>query len=152
MECRAFLIMMRLTLAVLIFVLAAPAHAGERQVVLIVSAASSVTQLDPIEIRKLFLGLPVLRANRALVPVRNSGDHQLDQVFLQDVVAMSQSAYDRRILAQVLKRGHPRPIEVESRDKVLSALYADPYAVSYAWLQDVAANPRIRVLRVLWSE
>jgi len=111
-----------------------------------------VLELDSLEIRKLFLGLPVLRNNRALVPIRNGSDRQIAQVFLQDVVAMSQSAYDRRILTQTLQHGRPRPTELKSRDQVISALSTDRYAVSYLWLHDAANNPRLRILRVLWSE
>ena len=152
MERRAVLSTLRLGLAVLSLVLAVSAPAGERQVVLVVSAASPVTELHPIEIRKLFLGLPVQRDNRSLVPVRNSSDRQLEQVFLQDVVAMSQSAYDRRILAQTLQHGRPRPLELQSRDEVLARLYSDRFAVSYVWIDDAVANPRLRILRVIWSE
>jgi hypothetical protein len=144
--------MLRLGLIALLVTLALPAAAEERQVVLVVSANSPVQQLDSIEIRKLFLGLPVLRDNRPLVPLRNSSDRQLVQVFLQDVVAMSQSAYDRRILAQVLQHGRPRPLDLKSRDQVIAALNADRQAVSYLWLQEAVGNPKLRILRVLWSE
>ena len=152
MERRAVLSTLRLGLVVLSLVLAVSAPAGERQVVLVVNAASPVKELHPIEIRKLFLGLPVQRDNRSLVPVRNSSDRQLEQVFLQDVVAMSQSAYDRRILAQTLQHGRPRPLELQSRDEVLARLYSDRFAVSYVWIDDAVANPRLRILRVIWSE
>jgi hypothetical protein len=151
-ERRAVLTRLRLGLAVLSLALAVCTPAGERQVVLVVSASSAVKELNPIEIRKLFLGLPVQRDNRPLIPVRNSSDRQLEQVFLQDIVAMSQSAYDRRILAQTLQHGRPRPLELHSREEVLAQLYADRFAVSYAWLDDVATNPRLRTLRVIWSE
>lgn len=152
MERGAAVRLLRLAVAVLALAVAAPAPAGERQVVLVVNADSPVTQLDPIEIRKLFLGLPVLRQGRKLLPVHNASDRQLNQVFLQHVVAMSQSAYDRHVLAQVLQQGRPRPLELTSRQQVLTTLYADRHAVSYVWLQDVARDPRIRILRVLWTE
>jgi hypothetical protein len=127
-------------------------YAAERQVVLVVNATSPVQQLEPIEVQKLFLGLPVLRRERVLHPVRNVSDDQLTNIFLQYVVAMSQSAYDRRILAQVLQQGRPRPLELRTSKQVIEALASDPYAVSYMWLRDVPANPRMRVLRVLWTE
>ena len=81
-----------------------------------------MAQLDAIEIRKLFLGLPVLRENRPLHAVRNASDTFLTEVFLQHVVAMSESAYDRRILAQMLQQGRPLPPELKSSDAVV----ADP--------------------------
>jgi hypothetical protein len=142
----------RLALLLLLLAAADMLHAAEKQVVLVVSADSPVLQLEPLEVQKLFLGLPVLRDNRPLHPLRNLSDEQLDNVFLQYVVAMSQSAYDRRILTQVLQQGRPRPLELKSDAEVVRALAADRFAVSYMWLKDVPVNPRMRILRVLWTE
>lgn len=152
MERCAVLTMHRIPLLLVALLLALNAQAGSRQVVLVVNAEGPIAKLDSIEIRKVFLGLPVMRFARALHPIRNTSNSQLEQVFLQDIVAMSQSAYDRRVLGLVLRQGKPRPVELGSRDAVLAALYADRYAVSYVWLSDVVGNPRIRILRILWSD
>ena len=144
--------MRRIALLLAALLLALNAQAGSRQVVLVVNADGPIAKLDSIEIRKVFLGLPVTRSGRVLHPIRNTSNGQLEQVFLQDIVAMSQSAYDRRVLGLVLRQGKPRPVELGSRDAVLAALYADPYAVSYMWVSDVIGNPRIRILRILWSD
>jgi hypothetical protein len=138
--------------SLLLLLLGGALHAAERKVVLVVRADSPVQQLEPIEVQKLFLGWPVARDNHALRPVRNVSDATLTDVFLQYVVAMSQSAYDRRILSQVLQHGRPRPLELEKSTQVIEALSSDRYAVSYMWLKDVPANPRLRVIRVLWTE
>ena len=130
----------------------APAIAGERAVVLVVSAASPVQHLDSIEVRKLFLDFPVTVEKRLLHPVGNFSDPELRDVFLQYVVAMTQSAYDRRILSQVNNQGRPLPLELESLNTVLRTLEADPQAVSFAWLKDVVGNHRLRIVRVLWQE
>ncbi len=65
---------------------------------------------------------------------------------------MTQWAYDQRILSQVNNQGRPLPLELKSLDTVLRTLEADPLAVSFAWLKDVAGNPRLRIVRVLWQE
>jgi hypothetical protein len=126
--------------------------AAERQVVLVVSSDSPVQSLEPIDVQKLFLGLPVVRDAHSLRPLRNVSDPALSDIFLQYIVAMSQSAYDRRILTQVLQHGRPRPLELDRPADVIKALATDRYAVSYMWLKDVPQNPRLRVLRVLWTE
>jgi len=142
----------RFALFVLLIASGGALRAAERQVVLVVSSDSPVQQLEPIEIQKLFLGWPVTRDNHALRPVCNTSDSALSDVFLQYVVAMSQSAYDRRILTQVLQHGRPRPLELSTSAEVLHALSTDRYTVSYMWLKDVPANPHLRILRVLWTE
>ncbi len=146
------MIRMRLVLLLLSFTSCGLVHAAGREVVLVVSADSPIQQLEPLEVQKLFLGLPVVREAHTLRPVLNLSDDQLGNIFLQYVVAMSQSAYDRRILTQVLQQGRPRPLELKQSAQVIEALAADRFAVSYLWLKDVPVTPRLRILRVLWTE
>jgi hypothetical protein len=129
-----------------------PIRAGQQTVVLVVRADSSVTDLDSIAVRKLFLGLPVLISGKPLHPVRNRADQQLDEIFLQQIVAMSQSAYDRQVLIGLNRQGSIRPAEVTAQTRALEILYDDPNAVTFMWLRDVAHDPRVRVIRVLWSD
>jgi len=127
-------------------------NAGSQTVVLVVGAGSHVRDLEPIAIRKLFLGLPVFVVGVALHPLRNRSDPQLEPIFFQQIVAMSEEAYDRQLLIGVNRQGRLRPPEVTDRKRLLELLYSDPYAVSFVWLRDVAHDPRIRVIRVLWDE
>lgn len=152
MECGALLNMRRALLLLLLLCLATHAGAASRTLVLVVRADSKVSNLDSIAVRKLFLGLPVLIEGTPLHPVRNRSDPQLDPIFLQQIVAMSQSAYDRQTLIGVNRQGWLRPAEATTTGRMLDALYADPNAVSFMWLNDAARNPRIRVIRMLWSD
>jgi hypothetical protein len=145
--------MRRALLSLLLFCsLLGPIRAGQQTVVLVVRADSSVTDLDSIAVRKLFLGLPVLISGKPLHPVRNRADQQLDEIFLQQIVAMSQSAYDRQVLIGLNRQGWIRPAEVTAQTRALQILYDDPNAVTFMWLRDVAHDPRVRVIRVLWSD
>lgn len=153
MECGVLLVMRRALLILLLLCsLLGPILAGQQTVVLVVRADSSVTDLDSIAVRKLFLGLPVLINGKPLHPVRNRTDAQLDEIFLQQIVAMSQSAYDRQVLIGLNRQGSIRPAEVTAQTRALEILYDDPNAVTFMWLRDVAHDPRVRVIRVLWSD
>jgi hypothetical protein len=103
-------------------------------------------------VRKLFLGLPVLINGSPLHPLRNRSDAELDPIFLQQIVAMSQSTYDRQILIGVNRQGWLPPVEMHTSERALDTLYADPNAVTFMWLREIAHNPRVRVIRVLWSD
>jgi hypothetical protein len=126
--------------------------AGTQSVVLVVRADSPVMDLDSVTVRKLFLGVPVLVDGRPLHPIRNRSDERLDQIFLQEIVAMSRSAYDRQILIGVNRQGWLAPQELGSSGRVLERLLGDPNAVSFLWLRDVTHNPQVRVIRVLWTD
>jgi len=150
---RGVLLNMRRALQLLILLcLATQACAASHTLVLVVRADSKVSSLDSLTVRKLFLGLPVLVDGSLLHPVRNRSDAELDPIFLQQIVAMSQSAYDRQILNGVNRQGWPRPAEASTASRVLDTLYADPDTVTFMWLHEVAHNPRVRVIRVLWSD
>ncbi len=155
MERGTLLIMRRAILHTLLFIIlgiAGRGHASTETVVLVVRADSHVLDLDSVTVRKLFLGLPVLIDGTPLHPLRNRSDERLDPIFLQEIVAMSQSAYERQILIGVNRQGRLRPVEVTSVSRALEALYKDPNAVTFMWLRDVAHNSKVRVIRELWSD
>jgi hypothetical protein len=139
--------------AVLLALLAAGAQvsAGE-QLVLIVSADSRIAQLDSLEVRKLFLGLTVTQNGHRLRPVLNETGARVKEIFLQNIVSMSDITYDRSQLRLTLIQGQRQPTAYKDIALLLEAVAADPEAVSYAWTKDVAHDSRIRVLRVLWYD
>jgi hypothetical protein len=139
--------------AVLLTLLAAalPAFAQE-QLVLIVSADSKVDQLDSLELRKLFLGLTVTYNGNRLRPVLNETDPRVKDIFLQNIVSMSDITYDRRLLRLALIQGQTQPAVHKDIGQLIQAVAADPSAVSYAWAKDVARDTRIRILRILWYD
>ena len=119
---------------------------------LVVRADSPVRELDSVSVRKLFLGLPVLVNGSPLHPLRNRSDALLDEIFLQQIVAMSQSNYDRQILIGVNREGWLPPTEYDRLSDLVGALKADPNSVSFMWQRDVGHNADIRVIRVLWAD
>ncbi len=139
--------------AVLVTLLTAtrPVWAAD-QLVLIVSADSKVEQLDSLEVRKLFLGLTVTHNGDRLRPVLDEADARVKEIFLQNIVSMSDTTYDRSLLRLALIQGQIKPIAYKDIALLLKAVEADPTAVSYVWAKDVAHDSRIKILRVLWYD
>lgn len=129
-----------------------PAVARADRVVLIVNTASHVVTLDAIDIKRLFLGIPVQRGEITLHAVLNNSDQQLKMVFLQYVVSMSEPAYQRRLLMLTLEQGRRMPTAYEDNAQLLAAVAANTGAVSYAWESMVLRNSRVRILRELWHQ
>ena len=128
-----------------------PASADET-LVLIVSAESKVEQLDSLEVRKLFLGMTVTHNGDRLRPLLNEADARVKDVFLQNIVSMTDMTYDRRILRLALQGGRSLPAVFTDKARLINAVAADPTAVSFAWAKDVQHDKRIKVLRVLWRD
>jgi hypothetical protein len=150
----AVLAVRRLLLILLLFSgLSGPAlPAPPEAVVLVARADSPVTDLSSVAVRKLFLGVPVLVDGKPLHPIRNRSDARLDDIFLQQIVRMSQEAYERQSLIGLNRQGWVRLPEAATARRVVDSLDADPVAVSFMWMRDVEHNPRLKVLRVLWTE
>lgn len=128
-----------------------PASADET-LVLIVSAQSNVAQLDSLEVRKLFLGMTVTHDGDRLRPLLNQADSRVKEVFLQNIVSMTEMTYDRRVLRLALQGGRSIPDIYTDKLLLFKAVAADPAAVSFAWAKDVQYDKRIKVLRVLWQD
>jgi hypothetical protein len=130
---------------------ATPALAGE-ELVLIVSTRSDVDQLDSPLVRKLFLGLTVTHQGNRLHPVLNEADPEIKELFLQNIVSMSDSTYDRYVLRLSLLQGRTQPTVYRSNADLINAVAADATVVGYVWARDVAHDARIKILRVLWHD
>jgi len=130
---------------------ASPAFAVE-ELVLFVSTASDVDQLDSPLVRRLFLGLTVSQHGHHLRPVLNETDSEVKNLFLQNIVSMSDSTYDRYVLRLSLLQGRTQPTIYRTNAALINAVAADPTVVGYVWAKDVAHDPRIKILRVVWHD
>jgi hypothetical protein len=152
MECGNSVSKFTATAVLLTLLVAALPAFGEEQLVLIVSAGSKVEQLDSLQLRKLFLGLTVTYDGSRLRPVLNETDARVKEIFLQNIVSMSDITYDRRLLRLALIQGQTQPAVYKDIGQLIEAVAADPSAVSYAWAKDVTHDARIRILRILWYD
>jgi len=125
---------------------------GAEQVVLVVGEDSSIEDISSLELRKAFFGITVRQNNQILRPLRNSSDAQLNEIFLQSVVAMSERAYERRLFSLALKYGRPRPEEFTDHDDLVRALHEQPNSISYMWRSDAERSALIRIIKLLWQE
>lgn len=129
----------------------APARANE-ELVLIVSAQSNIDQLDSSLVRKLFLGLSVSQYGERLRPLLNESDAKIKDLFLQNIVSMSDSTYDRYVLRLSLLQGRRQPVVYKDKNSLIRAVAADPSVVGYVWAKDVAHNALVRIVRVVWHD
>jgi hypothetical protein len=142
----------RRLLGVVLFLLGTTAAVAVDRVVLIANVDNPVSVLNTLEVQKLFLGLTLPAGRSTQHPLRNESDEILRQIFYQNIISMSESTYERRLLALTLQQGRTAPPIYKSARELLSAVAADPAAISFAWAADVANDPRIKVLRVLGQE
>src|ERR1700692_286261 len=139
-------------LAALVSAAVTTSASADETLVLIVSADSKVDQLDSLEVRKLFLGMTVTHNGESLRPLLNEAEPRLKDVFLQNIVSMTDTTYDRRLLRLALQGGRSLPAVYADKGVLINAVATDSTAVSFAWAKDVQHDKRIRILRVLWHD
>jgi len=132
--------------------LSAESSWADREVVLVTSRDSAVESLSTLDIRKAYLGIAVLVGGEPVRAIRRRDDKQLNEIFLQSVMAMSHRSYERRLLSLVLKFGTPRPVEVDEREDLVKLLLDRPNSISYMWKSDAESDPRVKSIKVLWQE
>lgn len=130
-----------------------PGHAAaDHSVVLVARADSTITSVDPLDLRKLYLGLQVRTADDvAIRAATNRADTELYEIFLQVVMAMSARAYDHRLLTLTLQSGRRRPDTYVNTKELLQAIEADASLITFMWLEDTGKPGNLKVLRVLWK-
>ena len=128
------------------------AMGAERSVVLVTSVKCQMEDISMLDIRKAYLGVDVSYKGNVLQAFRHDADEQLQAVFLQNVVAMSERTYERRLLRLLLKSGRPRPPQINSDSELEETLNAVPCGISYMWKQDADGYATLKVLKVLWQE
>jgi len=134
------------------FILCIKAAGAEHQVVLVAGSTSPLHDISSIELRKIFLGFNVMRDGHVVKGLRNTGDEDLNRIFLQTVVAMSEKSYMRRQLSQTLRKGIPRSLEYDNLEDLIKALSSNPYSVSYMREDAAEREPDVKILRVLWQK
>ncbi len=125
---------------------------GERQVVLVAASKSPLHDLNSLELRKIYLGFTVKRDGENVEGLRYTEDKNLNRIFLQTVVAMSEKSYKNRLLSLNLRQGTPPPSKYDNSEDLLTALSTKPFSVSYMWKDDAVKSSTLKILRVLWKQ
>lgn len=121
-----------------------------RYLVLVSGAHSNVPQLTPSEVRKLFLGVVLIKNGQRIEPLWNATEPLLNEVFLQKIIFMSGDNYQRQLNARIAATGDPRPQEYSDRWQLISALRNRRGSVSFMWNKDVRPQMGLKVIQELW--
>ena len=128
------------------------ADAADRDVVLVTSMDCAMDTISALDIRKAYLGIGVSYEGHSIRAFRLKGDEQLNQIFFQSVVAMSEKTYERRLLRLLLKYGQPRPREFDNAGDVAAAITENPCSIAYMWQSDAEALAGVKAIKSLWQE
>ena len=128
-----------------------PLNSVARELVLIGNTFSIDRSFSKSELRKLFLGYRVTRDDNAISAIRNVNSDDLYQAFLQKVMFMSKTSYERRSMALNFSKGNTKVEQEKDQIKIIQYLRDDAYKVSVMWRDDFQVEGDLGVIQVLWS-
>jgi hypothetical protein len=137
----------------LIAVFAASSAHAETQRMVLVTATPGITaeDIDRDTARKLFLGRPIIWESQRITPIVNHSEDLLYQIFLQNVIHMSDSHYERYMLSSVFRLGGKRPRTVTDLDTLINVVRSRPATVTFMWESTARTTPGINVITELWK-
>jgi hypothetical protein len=124
--------------------------AAERTVVLVTNDECPISELSNLEIRKAYVGIAVIADGYPIRPMRLIADRELNRIFFQAIVAMSEKSYERRALSLAIRFGTPRPEEFTALDKAFDALDQSTCGVLFLWGSDAPTAAGNGTIKVLW--
>lgn len=121
-------------------------YVNDKSLVLVTNSLLEIGPFSPRELKKLYLGVPVYKGSRRIVPIRNRSDRFLYEVFLQKIIHMSADNYESRFF-----RKDAQAPTVFDADQVFSQLNSNRHSVSFMWQETAQTEPGIRIIQTLWN-
>ena len=119
---------------------------AEPRLALVTSSASPLDEIPAGEVRRLYLGIPVVVRGHEVIPLRNHSDSVAHEIFLQRVLFMSAQAYERQMAARIFRGGGNELRRYDTVQQLVEALARDPWAVSYMPADMAAHLPGIKTI------
>ena len=119
------------------------ASAAPADLVIVVDENSPIRGIPIADVRRRYLGIPLVVNGVEVIPVRNLADGDLYEVFLQRVLFMSAESYERRMLTRIFREGGESILAVTSRDELQRILRTDPRRVTFVPRAAVSRTMRI---------
>jgi hypothetical protein len=127
----------------------AAVYANENSLVLVASSGSTLPAIKANDVRKAFLGLPVSVNEKTIVPIVNSSNNDTKELFLQRVLFMSGTVYERHSVGRVFRNGGNKLAEFSDPMALASALTANPLSISFMLAVDAKKMSTVKILSEL---
>lgn len=125
------------------------ANAGDGGV-LVAAQDSPVQKISLLEIRRIYLGLEPSVDSRINRPVINLSDPVLYNVFLKNVMHMTERGFRRKTIKRIFRQGGEKVKQLKSHAEIVEHLKNNKNDVAFMDLKTAQQSSEIKVVQILW--
>ncbi|MDH5391906.1 MAG: hypothetical protein OEY11_01845 [Gammaproteobacteria bacterium] len=118
--------------------------------VLVTSKTSAITKLERKDVRRIFLGLKPLQANKDAIPVLNISNASTYRLFLKNIMFLTESGYQRKLVKRVFRQGADKIHSIDSIDELSRYLAQHPNNISFMLEEEALKHADIIIIQGLW--
>jgi hypothetical protein len=120
--------------------------AAESSLVLVAGSRSHLPAISANDVRKIYLGVPLVLGEKEVVPLLNVSVSETKELFLQKVLFMSGPVYERHIVGRVFRNGGMRIAEYQDGAALANALSSNLQSISFMAGQDARKQSALKIL------
>lgn len=140
----------KIAIFLLTLLAAAQSYAADLDLVLVAARHSSIASMSAEDVRRLYLGVPLVSGDQSVKPLLNDTDPLLREIFMQQILFMSADAYQRQTISRTYRTGAPPPPTYTDMSELIKALKTDPRAVTYMLRSTAITAPDLKIIEQLW--
>ncbi len=145
---------MKMQLLILLFLLGLSGFClssnGQGSVVLVTASDTDFPPISRKELRRLYLGLVLVKGSIYISPVINKKDPDVLKGFLQNVMFMSERNYKRQIVERVFRSGGEMPKEFGNTEELREYLRKYQGSVTFMYEREAVTDNHLRIVSTLW--
>lgn len=129
--------------ALLLFGVPHTVWSSSADLVIVVDDRSPIRSIPIADVRRRYLGIPLVIDGVEVIPVRNLSNADFYEMFLQRVLFMSAEGYERRMLNKIFREGGDTIASVSSREELERLLHGDTRRITFLPRSAVGRSLRI---------
>jgi len=122
--------------------------------VLVSAKHSKIEKINIIDIRRLYLRMPVSKGaaliNPGINPVINHSDSEIYQAFLKNIMRMTEKGYRRKLIKRMFRQGASKIKEISDKEQLINYLKSHPKYITIMSEKNAALSDDVIVIQKLW--
>jgi len=125
-----------------------PAYSASNieDIAVVTGKQSEINELTFREVRKIYLGYPLVKNGSLVVPLINKSDPALYEAFVRKRLLMSPQSYQRYLISRVFQLGGKPPKVFLASSELNGHIEKNQDSITYIWFKDAEKRSDLRIV------